>query len=45
MPKRTYKPSKIKRKRRHGFRTRLKSAKGRLMLKRRRMKGRIKLSS
>jgi large subunit ribosomal protein L34 len=45
MPKRTYKPSKIKRKRRHGFRSRVKSAKGRLILKRRRMKGRKELSS
>jgi large subunit ribosomal protein L34 len=45
MPKRTYKPSKIKRKRRHGFRSRAGNAKGKLILKRRRAKGRKNLSS
>jgi large subunit ribosomal protein L34 len=44
MPKRTYQPSKKRRAKTHGFRARMKTAKGKKIISKRRAKGRKKLA-
>jgi len=44
VPKRTYQPKRIPRKREHGFRARMSTRSGRAIIKARRLKGRYRLA-
>lgn len=44
MPKRTWQPKKLKRVRKHGFKSRMATNDGQKVLKRRRLKGRLSLT-
>jgi len=44
MPKRAWQPQKTKRQRKHGFRARIRTAGGKRVVKRRRLKGRKRLT-
>lgn len=44
MPKRTYQPKKLQRSKEHGFMKRMATAAGRAVLRRRRLKGRVRLT-
>ena len=44
MPKRTYQPNNKRRQRVHGYRSRISTREGRAVLKRRRLKGRVRVA-